>query len=460
VVWQDQSSGGFNVYAKNLVGPGATVAPVTSGTLSQENPKTDGRYVVWQARQPNGNWDVYLKDLDSNAAATPVATTASRDEINPVVEWPWVVFQSKISGDPAAISQLVAKNMITGDTSAVAPSSQDQFDPDVQGGRVVWQDFRDVGPGEIYYRNLESAEVRRVTTNSWGQYHPAIFDNMVVWQDNRSGQVDLVGFDLLRNTEIQLTTTAENETRPFMDGDWVVSEEDSLGANVQNIRLLHIPSRKVVPLTRSMSLKSRPGLSGGAVVWQEDTSGISRIIMSEMPSLQAVFENRNVVAVTPAMAEYQGDAYTLLNLWRDYGAEEITRYTAFVPQVTAQTVALVNGAPSGPNFPLVPGQSLWVKFAGTQILDLGVNEPATLSFSPGVNVFSYTHFPSDYSAYQLVQQLGVNNVHALRMLDSEGGNWVVAEVRNGAIIGHDFHIPQVAVLMLDLANGVAEFKPE
>ena len=31
--------------------------------LSQENPRTDGRYVVWQGRQANGNWDVFLKDL-------------------------------------------------------------------------------------------------------------------------------------------------------------------------------------------------------------------------------------------------------------------------------------------------------------------------------------------------------------------------------------------------------------
>jgi hypothetical protein len=101
-----------------------------------------------------------------------------------------------------------------------------------------------------------------------------------------------------------------------------------------------------------------------------------------------------------------------------------------------------------------------VKFVGAQLLDLGVNAPTTLNLAAGVNVFSYTHFPSDYSAYQLLHQIGLNNVRALRMLDSAGGNWVIAEVRNGAIIGQDFHIPQVAVLMLDLTNGIAQFKPE
>jgi beta propeller repeat protein len=459
VVWQDQSTGSFNVYARALSSATAQIIPVTSEALSQENPKTDGRYVVWQARQANGNWDVYLKDLESNTSAVPVAQSTVRDEINPTVEWPWVAYQSRASGDPAAISRLVARNMLTGATFPVDPATQDQVDPDIQGGRVVWQDFRDVGPGEVYFRNLESAEVRRITTNSWGQYHPAIFDNVIVWQDNRAGQVDLFAYDLHRQTEFQLTSTPENETRPFMDGSWVVSEEDSLGANVQNIRLVHIPSRKLVPLTRSLTFKARPSLTDGAIVWQEDAANISRIISSEMPSLQAVFENRNVVAVTPAMAQYQETAYALLNLWKDYGAQEITQYTSFVPQVVAETARLQNGVPTGTNFELVPGRSLWVKFEGAQLLDLGVNTPQALTFSTGVNVFSYAHFPSDYSAYQMIHQLGLNNVRALRMLDSEAGNWVVAQVQNGAIVGSDFRIPQVAVLMLDLANGVAQFNP-
>jgi beta propeller repeat protein len=460
-VWQDQSSGGFNIYARSLAGSDLTVKPVTTSPVSQENPKTDGRYVVWQARQPNGNWDIYLKDLDSSAAAVAVTQTSTFDEINPVIEWPWIVYQRRNTGDPAAVSRLIAQNLVTAATFAVSPATQDQLDPDIQGGRVVWQDFRDVGPGEIYFRNLDSLDpARRITTNSWGQYHPAIFDNVIVWQDNRAGQVDLFAFDLWRNTEIQLTSTPENETRPFIDGEWVVAEEDSLGANVQNIRLVHIPSQKVVPLTRSLTFKSRPSLSGGAIVWQDDLAGKSRIMSSEMPSVQGVFDNRNVVAVTPAMAAYQHDAYTLLNLWKQQGVEEITQYKSFVPQVTSDTAFLLGNTPSGPNFQLVPGTFLWVKFPGVQVLDLGVNPAAPLNLSAGVNVLTYTHFPSDYSAYRLMQKIGLGNVRAVRMLDSEGGNWVVAEVRNGAIVGNDFRIPQVAVVMLDLTNAVSQFKPE
>jgi hypothetical protein len=179
-----------------------------------------------------------------------------------------------------------------------------------------------------------------------------------------------------------------------------------------------------------------------------------------MPSVQAVFDNRNVVAVTPAMATYQHDAYGLLNLWKQQGVQEIKRYVSLVPQVVEETVQFNNDVPTGPNFPLTAGTFLWVKFPQAQILDLGVNPDAPMDLSAGVNVLNYTHFPSDYSAYQLLQQIGLNNARAVRMLDAAAGNWLVAEVRNGGIVGNDFRIPPVAVVLLDLTNAISQFKPE
>ena len=49
---------------------------LTSTTLSQENPRTDGRYVVWQGRQVGGNWEIYLKDLSSNSPAQQITSSA------------------------------------------------------------------------------------------------------------------------------------------------------------------------------------------------------------------------------------------------------------------------------------------------------------------------------------------------------------------------------------------------
>jgi hypothetical protein len=93
-------------------------------------------------------------------------------------------------------------------------------------------------------------------------------------------------------------------------------------------------------------------------------------------------------------------------------------------------------------------------------MDLGLNSPGPVNLVAGANVLSYAGFPSQYSAYQLLTQLGLANAGGVRRLDSESGRWVVAEVMEGKLVGVDFPIPRVAVLLLDLANPVSNFKPQ
>jgi hypothetical protein len=93
-VWQDQSSGNFEIYAQDSLS-NAPVAKLTSTTLSQENPRTDGQFVVWQGRQVSGNWEIYLKDPGANTPAQQITSSSGTDKVNPVIEWPWVVYQRR-----------------------------------------------------------------------------------------------------------------------------------------------------------------------------------------------------------------------------------------------------------------------------------------------------------------------------------------------------------------------------
>ena len=154
------------------------------------------------------------------------------------------------------------------------------------------------------------------------------------------------------------------------------------------------------------------------------------------------------------------NAYGLLSLWAGSGVQAITEYTSLVPQVTTQTASWINSAPSGPNFPLVAGAFLWIKFNSDQVLDLGLNNTSPLNLSAGANVFGYTGFPDTYSAYKLLRQIGLNNALSVRMLDAQSGPWLVAEVQNGQLVGNDFPIPNVAVLMVNLAAPVQQFTPQ
>jgi beta propeller repeat protein len=460
VVWQDQSDGNSDIYAQDITAANNPIIPVTHASTIQQNPRTDGRYVVWQAQQANGNWDVYLADLNGNTGPQAVTSTTALDEVNPAVHWPWVVYQARATGNTGAAWQVFARNMLSSQSFAVSPSTQDEVDPDVQAARVVWQDFRDQGPGEIYFSDLQSGGVRRITTNIFAQLHPAIYDNWIVWQDNRNVELDIYGFDLLRNREFQITSTPEDEFQPFLNGPWLVCSENSLGPQTGNARLVHLPSLVVVPVTRTSTLKALPSLADGRAVWLETVSGQSRVVAAALPALQPVFQNRNVVAVTPAMAAYGQNAYGLLSLWAGSGVQSITEYTSLVPQVTSQTASWINGAPSGPDFTLVAGTFLWVKFNSEQVLDLGVNNTSPLNLSAGASVFGYTGFPDSYSAYQLLRQIGLDNALSVRMLDAQSGPWLVAEVQNGKLVGNDFPIPNVAVLMVNLAAPVQQFTPQ
>lgn len=461
VVWQDQSDGNSQIYAHDLNVPNSGIVQLTHTTLTQKNPRTDGRYVVWQGQQADGDWDIYLDDLSNAVAPQVMTSTATQDEINPAMDWPWLVYQARPTSVPNAPWNLVATNLVTGQSFKVSASSQDELNPDVQAGRVVWQDWRDVGPGEIYFKNLETGEERRITTNTFGQYNPVIYNNWIVWQDNRNSEVDIYGYDLLRSAEVRITSTPENETRPFVDGPWLVCQEDSMGPLTGNVRLVHLPSLNAVPITRTLTFKDRPSLANGKTIWLDTQSNLSSIVTADLPSLQGAFQNRNAIAVTPAMVNSFHDAYTLLTKWHaQAGVQEISHYTSLVPQVVSETADWINGAASGQNFTLTAGDFLWIKFDDSRVLDLGVNSVGALNLSAGLNAFSYAGFPSGYTAFQLLNELGVNNARAVRMLDAQSGQWVVAEIQNGRPVGTDFAIPRVAVLMLDMANPVNNFTPQ
>ena len=459
LVWQERGSGTPNIRARNVGGAGGPVLNITSDALNQENPRTDGRHVVWQRRRENGNWDISRVDLTAPGVIIPLTDTPTRNEINPVIDWPWVVWQSKDISNPNAPWQLEAANLETSQRFTVNATSADQLDPAIRAGRVVWQDFRDVGFGEIYFRDLESGEQRRLTNNGFGQYAPDIDGNWVVWQDNRNTQVDIYGMDLRRSIETRLTNTAANEARPRLSGNWALFAEDSAGVLTDNFVLLDLGTGRSLPLTRSATKKSSGTIGSGQLFWQEGLSGASVLNSAAVPALQPVFRNYNAVAVTSALVSKYANAYAVLSAWNTAaGVASISRFQSFVPLVS--DVATMSGAtPTGVNFNLVAGQFIWVRFIDARLVDLGAASGASLSLPAGVSAFTHTQLPADYTGQALVRSLGLANVRGVRVLDAESGQWQMLAVDSGVIVGADFRVRTVAVVIVDLVNAVCNWIP-
>ncbi len=459
-VWQDRTEGAWNIRARDLGDSEATTLAITSGSRDQTHPATDGRYVVWQGRRSGGAWDVWLEDLEGPAGPVQLTDSSSRHATQPLVDAPWVVWRERSVTDSEAPWQLVAHHLDSGESFTVYAGPEDQGEADLRAGRLVWRDQRDVGPGEIYFADLETGERLRLTESIHGQFHPAVAGHWVVWQDTRHGVLDIYGYDFLQGREVRLTETPENEALPHLEGYWMVTEEDGAGFGTGNFRLFHLEAGRSVPLTRSAREKAHPGFAAGHFVWEETGDEGTVIRAARLPALQAVFADNNAVVVTAGLAERFDSAFALLENWRDSaGVQAVGRYQSLVPEVVRET-AEWNGGTAGDDFPIEEGDFLWIRFDDNRLIELGERETGAVDLAAGVNAVSYSAFPAGFRVSRAVEQLGPNNVEAIRMLDSRNGRWVAVTIENGSLTGPDFAIPEAALLLVEVKEAVSGWKPE
>ena len=460
LVWEESGAGAPDIRARRLA-EGSVAVALTNSARAQEHPRTDGRYVVWQGRGENGNWDVFLADLESPSVIERLTQTPGMNETRPVIDWPWVAWQERPL-DGSAPWQVRATNLETAESFRVFPGPDEQLTPHIHAGRVVWRDMRHPGTGEIYFQDLEDGTTRRLTDNLFAKVRPRIDGPWVVWQDNRMGQVEIFGYNLLRGVDEQLTFGPGNKANPFLADGWLLYEEDSLFVNSVNFELMDLDTRRSVPLTRSDAPKSAGVIAADRFVWSQ-TDGESGAVLREarLPALQAVFDNQNAVPVTEGMAAAYGNAFSLLADWgAAAGVASVSRFAGSLPDWSEETAVLENGFPAGHNFPLEPGAFLWIRFAGDEVLELDIPQTAGVNLPSGISALSYDRFPLGYSAAAFVRDLGPERVRAIRFLDSATGFWRSLEVKeDGELLGPNFRIPAVAVVLLDLREAIPSWTP-
>ncbi|MEM6348141.1 MAG: hypothetical protein AAF927_29945, partial [Bacteroidota bacterium] len=186
-------------------------------------------------------------------------------------------------------------------------------------------------------------------------------------------------------------------------------------------RVLNVDSAKSVQLTNVEATRKQAVIANGFIYWIEER-GPDQLVNAPLPDLQPVFDNNNMVSLTAGLLGFHTDAYSVLRKWNEEaGVVSVSRYSQLLPQPVIETAALSSGTPTGPNFALQEGGFLWVEFDKAQVLDLGIGACAEVDLISGVNVVSFSCFPDDYSAYQLLAELGTDTVNAVRVLDAKAG---------------------------------------
>ncbi len=438
LVWQDNRNENWDIMLSDLGASGAV--NLTAGqTSDQERPRTDGRYVVWQDRR-NGNWDVFLHDT-TTGTTTPL-TTETTDQQFPVVDAPWVVWQER-----GATWDIVAHNLDTAERVTISPADParlDQIHPDIDGGTVVWEDYR-FGLAEIFSYDLGTRTERRLSNNIDNQTFPTVEANLVVWVDQRHKNRDLYSFDLTTGLERRLTYSSFDEAQPVVLGDRVVYTAFPGGLSDPGIAVFQPATRRSFFLTPDPARQEEPAADGNTIAWQDNRTGRWQIrTASFAPAVQqlvvAIEPGYNLVAVTSELADASPSAFDLLAAWNVVlPVSEVQGLDADGRLRTARWTA--GGAAEGDDFALVPGTAVALRAGAAGSLALGdVTACPELILRTGVNYVGYSCVPPGFTARDLMDVLGFSNVASIARWNARAGTWETLAVRDGRVSGKNFPI--------------------
>jgi len=264
VVWQDNRSGGYDIYRNNPLDMndfnGISVC-LQSG--DQKFPAISGSTVVWQDFR-NGNNDIFRYSLPSGPEAAVCTYTGKQDV--PAISGDIIVWRDNRNGNYDIFGYDGSEFEICTDAAA-------QSYPAISGNMVVWQDARNGGM-DIYRKNISTGQEYEVCVSSSWKQNAAISGNVVVWQDNRNGDDDIYGKNFATGEEMEICKYAGSwQVCPAISGDIVVWE-DQRGIN-SDIYGYRISTHTVFPICTLAGDQKNPAIDGNFVVWEDYRNGSS-----------------------------------------------------------------------------------------------------------------------------------------------------------------------------------------
>jgi beta propeller repeat protein len=248
--------------------------------------------------------------------------------------------------------------------------------------------------------------------------------------------------------EQRLTNTNSDEAQPYADGINSVFVDYASGLSDPNLSLINLVSRRTMRLISDPNKQEEPVLSGNRLVWQDNRSGLwqiyfTEIVLPPVPVLYKVKEGLSVVAVTKGMKDIYADAYSLLNAWKTQF--NVRSILVFDPGTGEMLQAdWISGAASGSNFNLTENMALMVYSDNSAEVSLGdIPECVSLNFNTGFNLISVPCVPDNYTAFMMIQSMGVDRTISIARYDNISGRWDTAAVLGGTeVVGKDFLIMQ------------------
>jgi beta propeller repeat protein len=451
-VWQDFRNGRWDIYLKDLSGGASQLIP--SASPDREHPAVDGNIVVWQDYR-NGNWDIYGYDL-SAGKEFPICTAAG-DQTQPVIAGNWVAWQDYRNGN----WDIYAYNISTQETVQLTSHERDQLHPAISGTTVVWEDYRQ-GLGVIYQYDLVARTETRVSFGPADETYPAISGTTLAWSDQRNGQSDIYYNDPVRGA-LRVTYGQGDHSQVAALNDLLVYTDYESGADDPNLSFRILSSGAGDRLVTNPARQEEPAIGTNLVVWQDTRDGKYQIYYAPftteaLPIVAQIKPGFNLVAVGNSLASQYPSASVLMSATGiNFG---INRLLLLDPLHNSYTEAKATGG----DFTLAKGMGLviYAQSAGTLTV-ANSRETASYTLLAGTNQIGILTVPFGYSAYDLMNSIGLDNIQSVRRFDTITGAWQSVAVRTTAsgngLVGANFTIQPGDGLAITMKNRVDGWQP-
>jgi len=191
---------------------------------------------------------------------------------------------------------IIIYNLKTDEKKHITKDKSAQSNPKVWKNYLIWQDNRDdklkeyPGKWSLYLYDLNNGTEKKITSTLAAHATYNICDNKIVWEDERNSDVsnmirggdnipdnnkDIYMYDIITGIESPIATGPYMESKPYVNGNYIVWEDRNNNTIFADIALYNIDSKEKRFITKDTVDQGTPCVFGDYVVWMDERRGTS-----------------------------------------------------------------------------------------------------------------------------------------------------------------------------------------
>ncbi len=274
LAWTGSTQGESRMYVFDLL-EGQDVLIPLSPPGAYYNPDAEGDWLVFQGARAGGYDDIYLYNFKSRAVAKITSNSDPGDwnDWNPRLQGGRVVWEKQMQGLSAAPGIYLYD--LSAQTTTLVLAGSDYHEPDLWGDYVVCtRSVPEAGSNaaEIILHNLATAESTVIAPATAANAHPRIDDGRVVWtagdvwpegEDENWASYQIYVYDIDTGETTRLTNDRAGNTAPSLEDDLVVWQTRSPSA----VKAYDLSAGSKTDVSKSGDVAKAPDIDGSHVAW-------------------------------------------------------------------------------------------------------------------------------------------------------------------------------------------------